>query len=145
MGVIIREIRPSDCGELALIDAQIFSQPLSEHGFLREISNKNSYTLVADLDGQVVGYCNLWRICDEVTLNNIAVSQRFQNAGIGKALLENALDRFVDCDFITLEVRKSNVIAIKLYENFGFGFVGERKNFYENPVENALLMTKYFT
>lgn len=148
MNIKIREIIPIDCTALAQLDKDIFSEPLSEQGFLNEINNPNSYTVVALHNEMIIGYCNFWGICGEITLNNIAVSVKYQGKGIGKLLLENALgklnDRYGEYDFITLEVRTSNATAISLYEKYGFEIVGERKNFYKLPTENALLMTKFF-
>ena len=66
--------------------------------------------------------------------------------GFGQKLVENAISVCTDkeCAFITLEVRVSNLAAISLYESCGFEKIGERKNFYTSPTENALIMTKYF-
>lgn len=141
MKIHIREMTAEDCGRLAALDRTIFSEPLSEQGFMRELSNVNSTTFVAEADEKIVGYCNLWNICGEVTLNNIAVDASLRGEGIGSRLLEAALTRFLGCDFITLEVRKSNSAAIAMYEKYGFIKVGERKNFYRLPDEDAVLMT----
>lgn len=143
MKIHIRKLAPEDCSALAEIDRQAFTEPLSEQGFMREYSNERSYTLVAVCDEKIIGYCNLWNICGEVTLNNIAVREDLRGEGVGSYLLEKALAHFSDCDFITLEVRKSNAAAIGLYEKYGFKTVGERKDFYRLPTEDALLMTLF--
>lgn len=137
----IREANADDCKALATLDSRIFSEPLSENGFHAELSNALSTTLVALKDGIVIGYCNFWNVCGEVTLNNIAVDEAFRKRSIGSALLRSMFTYMGVCDFITLEVRKSNEGAIKLYKRFGFETVGERKNFYRMPTEDALLMT----
>lgn len=143
MKINIRKMQPEDCSALAQIDKEAFSEPLSEQGFMREYSNESSYTIVAVCGEEIIGYCNLWNICGEVTLNNIAVRKEYRGEGAGSYLLEKALAHFSSCDFITLEVRKSNAAAIGLYEKYGFRTVGERKNFYRLPTEDALLMTLF--
>lgn len=139
--LIIRDMLPQDCAVLADIDKQVFSIPLSERGFEREFTNPDSTTLIAELDGRVIGYANLWNICGEVTLNNIAVIESERSNGAGTQLMRELFLRFSGCDFITLEVRASNEGAIRFYKRFGFVQVGKRKNFYDKPVEDALLMT----
>lgn len=139
--LIIRDMQPQDCAVLADIDKQVFSTPLSERGFEREFTNPDATTLIAERDGEVIGYANLWNICGEVTLNNIAVIRTERSNGAGTQLMREAFLRFSGCDFITLEVRASNEGAIRFYKRFGFVQVGKRRNFYDKPVEDALLMT----
>ena len=85
-------------------------------------------------------------VLDECYIANVAVKSTHRKKGYGQLLIENALTVAEDnsCAFITLEVRISNSPAISLYEKCGFEKVGERKNFYSCPTENALIMTKYF-
>ena len=73
----------------------------------------------------------------------MAVSPQFRRQGIAEALIKNLMDVTLSegAEFLTLEVRKSNADAIGLYSKMGFETVGERKGFYENPREDALLMT----
>ena len=78
----------------------------------------------------------------EVSVNNIAVLDAHRRKGIAKALLQQMLLDLSQAQSVTLEVRKSNSAAIALYKAFGFEQVGERKNFYSQPTENAILMTK---
>lgn len=142
----IRELSLDDCKALAQLDSRIFSEPLSEKGFEREFYNKNAMTFVAKVENKMAGYINLWGVCGEVSLNNIAVAEEFRGQGIGKALMQTAFDKlsnyFGKCEIITLEVRKSNYTAISMYEKFGFKQAGLRKNFYRKPDEDAILMNK---
>ena len=82
----------------------------------------------------------------EAYITNIAVFPEYRRQGVAQKLLQKAIDgaKSRDCVFITLEVRKSNSNAIALYEKLDFKNVGERKNFYTNPTENAIIMTKNF-
>lgn len=79
-------------------------------------------------------------------MQNLCVHPDYRKQGIAKTLLETLIKgaRDAKLSFITLEVRESNIPAIKLYEGFGFTKVGERKNYYNHPVENAELMTLKF-
>ena len=85
-------------------------------------------------------------IIDEGYILNVAVHPDYQGMGIGKELVKYVNDFAVENNltFVTLEVRPSNEKAINLYTGFGFEKVGERKDYYSNPKENALLLTKYY-
>ncbi len=131
---------------LSQIEKECFSTPWSEDGLRAELTNSHARFFVALNCEHVLGYIGAHNILGEVYITNVAVRPIYRNQGVGKALVE---ELFNECekensDFITLEVRKSNTTAIKLYEKCGFSLVGERKNFYENPKEDALLMTRYF-
>ena len=127
---------------VAAIEAECFSQPWSEKTFFEELSNPNAHTYLALDGGEPAGFLSVWEVCGEVSVNNIAVLEKFRRKGIAKALLQKMLCELAEADSVTLEVRKSNTAAIALYESFGFERVGERRNFYEKPTEDALLMTK---
>ena len=77
-------------------------------------------------------------------INNIAVLPDFRRRGIAQELINAALSVCEDCSSLTLEVRESNEPAISLYKKLDFSQVGRRKRFYENPTEDALIMTKFF-
>lgn len=128
---------------VAKIEAECFSQPWSEKAFFEELSNKNAHTYVAFDGGEEAGFLSVWEVCGEVNINNIAVSGKHRRKGIAKALLEKMLGEFEGAYSVTLEVRKSNFAAIALYERFGFEKAGQRKNFYSQPTEDAILMTKF--
>lgn len=141
--LLIRDMTLADCEAVAELDKEAFSVPMSVQGYEREYSNPNSTTLVAEKDGQVIGFANLWNISGDVSLNNLAVTALERSNGVGTALMREAFVRFSGCDFITLEVRKSNEGAIRFYKRFGFRQVGIRRDFYDLPKEDALLMTVY--
>ena len=139
--LIIRDMKYDDCEAVAEIDRNTFSIPFSVEGYRRECDDPKAVTLVAESEGKIIGYANLWNIDGDVTLNNLAVSAGERSNGVGTRLMEEILSRFSDCEFITLEVRRSNEGAIRFYRKFGFRQVGLRKNFYEKPTEDAVLMT----
>ena len=139
--LMIRDMKIEDCEAVAEIDRNTFSTPFSVEGYRRELEDPKATTLVAEENGSIIGYANLWNVAGDVTLNNIAVAEGARSKGAGAQLMEEILRRFADCEFITLEVRRSNLRAVEFYKRFGFMQVGLRRNFYEKPTEDALLMT----
>ena len=97
--------------------------------------------------GEAVGYVGLMYVLDEGYISNVAVSPEWRRRGIGDMLIEELLRRALakKLSFVTLEVRESNAPAIALYSKHGYVPVGTRKNYYDLPRENAILMTKIFT
>lgn len=132
--------------KIALLEKENFSSPWSENIILTEINNPVSTFLVCEIKGETVGYISAQNIVGETYVGNIAVQKEYRGQGIASALLRTVVDRAKaeKCAFVTLEVRASNVIARKLYEKAGFMNVGERKNFYTNPTENAVIYTLEF-
>lgn len=129
---------------IAELEKQSFSTPWSEVALSEELSNRFSRFFVALLNGEIVGYIGSHNVLGEVYITNVAVFPEYRCNGIGEKLIKKLIESVEneDADFITLEVRKSNVSAINLYKKCGFCTVGERKNFYEKPCEDAVLMTK---
>lgn len=132
-------------GQIAVLEKECFSEPWSENALAEELENENSHFLVAVSD-EVMGYIGVQEICGEAYITNVAVFGKYRKLGIGRALLRAACDgaKNRSCEFITLEVRESNVPAISLYESEGFEKAGVRKNFYSSPTENGVIFTKYF-
>ena len=132
--------------EVATIENDCFSHPWSRRSLESELQNETSRFLVAVEDGRVIGYIGMSAVIDEGYLFNVAVDRQYRKKGVGSALVRELVTfcQKRNYAFLTLEVRESNAPAISLYSRFGFVRVGERKNYYSKPVENALLMTKYF-
>ena len=132
--------------EVATIENDCFSHPWSRRSLESELQNETSRFLVAVEDGRVIGYIGMSAVIDEGYLFNVAVDRQYRKKGVGSALVRELVTfcQKRNYAFLTLEVRESNAPAISLYSRFGFVRVGERRNFYSKPVENALLMTKYF-
>ncbi len=135
-----------DVPAAAKLEKECFSSPWSEKSLLESLENKNSVFLCAKLGEVFVGYIGASTVLDEAYVSDIAVSKEERRKGIGGKLLEECekICRKKGCSFLSLEVRKSNKAATALYEKHGFCILGERKNFYSEPRENALIMTKYF-
>lgn len=130
--------------DIVEIEKKCFSAPWSKNGIAEEIYNPNAHFLAAVSDKLVLGYIGVHEVCDEAYVDNLAVNPNYQRLGIGEKLLTAAQNGAFDrgCGFISLEVRKSNHSAIALYEKLGYKKVGERKNFYTEPLEDAVIMTK---
>ena len=128
---------------LAQIEKACFHAPWSE-AMLREELGKGIF-LVAERDGQAVGYVGCQTVLDEGYITNVAVSPDFRRQGIGRLLIQTLTERARQAQlaFVTLEVRVSNAPAIALYTAAGYEPVGRRKNFYRDPTEDAILMTLY--
>ena len=131
--------------EVAELERICFTTPWSRNMLAEELDNYLSAFLVA-LDDQdhVVGYAGLQAVLDEGYITNIAVAESCRRKGLGRAMLGALIDhcRESGASFLTLEVRQSNAPAIALYESMGFLPEGRRKNFYRQPTEDAILMTK---
>ena len=142
---VIREMAEGDIKEIAELEKECFSEPWSENSLADELSNETARFYVLCAGENLLGYIGANNICNEVYITNVAVNGEYRGKGYGKILV-NHLIRQSEAErafFITLEVRKSNENAIKLYEKCGFKLIGERKNFYSKPTENALIYTYY--
>ena len=135
----IENARPEHDGAIAALDARCFPDPWPED----RIARLRERFAVA-LEGEtLLGYLALSTVLDEGSIDNIAVLPEYRRRGVAEALLRAAIRRGREraLAFITLEVRAGNAPAIALYEKHGFARVGRRKNYYEKPREDAILMT----
>ena len=126
---------------LEQLERMCFSRPWSKKMLAEELDNQCAAFLVAvePETEKAVGYAGLLVVADEGYITNVAVDpsqllQVFDNFAKGNHLA-----------FLTLEVRPSNAAAIALYQGFGFREVGRRRNYYDLPKEDALILTKYYT
>lgn len=131
---------------VAELERMCFSAPWNEAMLEEELYNDTASFIVAEVeDGQVLGYAGLHVILDEGYIDNVAVRPTCRRQGIADRLLD-VFCRFGQANlaFLTLEVRPSNTAAVALYEKHGFREAGRRKDYYENPKEDALLLTREF-
>ena len=139
-----RQMSFEDIPEIRGIEREGFLSSWSFDGYKDELLRDDSQAIVAETNGEIIGFIitRLITSAGEAEILNIAVRQDFQNRGIGTLLLQEIIG-FLSSHGIRsvwLEVRKNNFTAHKLYRRNGFEFCGERKNFYTNPPEDALLM-----
>lgn len=131
--------------EIYEIEKESFPDPWSVSAISQEIADKHSVCFVALYNTRVVGHVTMRHIINEGHISNIAVAKKDQRMGVGSLLLSALIDEAIKMEMIgvTLEVRQSNTAAIKLYQNHDFVEEGRRKNYYQSPTEDALIMWRY--
>ena len=133
--------------EVAELERVCFTTPWSRNMLAEELDNYLSAFLVAlDDNDKVAGYAGLQAVLDEGYITNVAVFPQYRRRGAAGKLLDVFL-RFARANhlaFLTLEVRPSNAAAIALYTRFGFREAGRRRNYYDLPKEDALILTRTF-
>ena len=142
--LLIRPREELDLPQAAAIEKEAITPPWSEQAFRESLGLEHTILLAAIQDGQVAGYCVCYQSFEEGEITNVAVKKELRGQGIAGKLLEKlcsygkerGLERYI------LEVRAGNEPAIHLYERSGFTRVGIRKGFYEQPVEDAVIMVK---
>ncbi len=131
--------------QLAALEELCFSVPWTEEILRGQLPDEQHVFLTALEGERLVGYVGMTTVLDEGYISNVAVDPAERRKGIGDSLIGELLVRARERElsFVTLEVRESNLPAIRLYEKHGFRPVGLRKNYYRLPTENALLMTTF--
>ena len=148
MSIQIVPMNADNLEELEKLERICFSRPWSRKMLAEELENQCAAFLVAQdsITQQVLGYAGLLVMADEGYITNVAVFPEFRRQGVAAKLIavfEN-FARGNKLAFLTLEVRPSNAAAIALYKGFGFEEVGRRKNYYDLPKEDALILTKTY-
>lgn len=134
-----------DISQVAEIERQIFSIPWSEKAFRDSMESDNTIYIVAKENDNVAGYAGMYLSFEEGNITNVAVNPLSRRKGIGEKIVRDILNRAYEKGVrdVFLEVRETNSVAIALYEKIGFKEEGIRKNFYDKPRENALIMWKH--
>ena len=144
--MIVRKTVAADIPAVAALERSEFPDGADEGMLARLLDAEGGVILAAEEGGGLLGYIWARFVLDEGDIGNIAVAPGFRRRGAGaallKALLEEAERR--QAAVVQLEVRESNLAARRLYEKNGFETVGKRKNYYEKPAEDAILMSKFF-
>lgn len=142
--LIFRKGIEKDIAGIAVLEKHVFSDAWTEQSIYETYCQNQAFIVVAECEGEVVGYCITYYVLDEGEIARIAVSEKVRRQGVGKGIMdficewckENQIERLL------LDVRESNVGARAFYQQYGFAEDGIRKNFYEKPRENAVLMSK---
>ena len=144
MEVIIKPLTEEYVDQVCVLEEEAFSMPWHRESFLEMIANENACYLVALIGEEVVASCGLRHIVGEGEITNVVTKGTMRGKGIGRQILLQLLEEGakMGAEAFTLEVRVSNAPAIHLYESLGFVSEGIRKNFYEEPTEDALIMWK---
>ncbi|MDF2608776.1 MAG: hypothetical protein K0R92_250 [Lachnospiraceae bacterium] len=140
--MLVRYMKEEDLRDVHTIEDSIFSQPWKIEDFRQSLYNPNNLYLVVEEQGVILGYCGLWGVVGEGQITNVAVAKQYRGRHVAEVMLTKLIElgRKQGLEAFTLEVRESNRAAITLYHKLGFKDAGVRKNFYEAPVENALIM-----
>lgn len=146
--MIIRQADIEDADAIYEIEKLCFPDPWSREALYAEFAeNPRAFYVVAEIEGEAVGYAGLWWVEDEGHIINVAVKPGFRNRRIGSQIIETMLDHTVrqGIRHHTLEVRMGNIAARALYEKYGFAVEGVRKGYYQVGHEDALIMWRHET
>ena len=141
-------IRPlsseADIDDILRIESISFTNPWTREMYLSELEHRDvSFFYIArDAVGEAIGFCSCWLVLDEIHINNLAVLPEHRRSGVASALIEHVLKvgGARGAHRATLEVRRSNEPARKLYEKFGFAVTAVRRGYYTRPDEDALVL-----
>ena len=141
-------IRPlsseADIDDILRIESISFTNPWTREMYLSELEHRDvSFFYIArDAVGEAIGFCSCWLVLDEIHINNLAVLPEHRRGGVASALIEHVLKQggARGAHRATLEVRRSNEPARKLYEKFGFAVTAVRRGYYTRPDEDALVL-----
>lgn len=134
---------PAHLAGVERLEQLCFAHPWQRVDLEAQLTSPCARFLVAVLGDKVVGYLGVQVVCGEGSVTNVAVDPTYRRRGIARALF-GACFAAGEMDFLTLEVRPSNEAALALYRELGFQPVGRRRDFYTDPTEDALLLTKIF-
>lgn len=144
MKLNFRKITAGDIDRVYQIETECFNAPWPRSAFEEIVDKKDAdYFLAEDIEtGEIVGGCVLFYILEEGDIFNVEVTQRYRGRGIATQILKYAIEQgtLAGIKEFTLEVRVSNISAIRVYEKNGFESEGIRPGFYSNPKEDALIM-----
>ena len=132
--------------QLEALERCCFSIPWTAEQLKSQLKDpQHEFIAAVSGDGHVLGYVGMMYVLDEGYISNVAVDPDYRRQGIADALISCLVERCLmhELSFVTLEVRAGNEPAIALYRKHGFDPVGLRKNYYDRPKEDAVLMTKY--
>ena len=141
--ILVRPMAIADVDGVMAVEKDSFSTPWSRSAFEEELAqNRLARYIVAEEDGQVVGYAGMWLVINEAHVTNVAVSSSRRGEGIGRLLMETLMElaRETGMGSMTLEVRVSNMVARHLYETLGFAEARIRKNYSSETKEDDLIL-----
>lgn len=148
-GVVVEPMgRAGDLDEVLAIEEASFNNPTTREWYERERERPDicHIYLVRTPEAPVAGFCAFWRVADEIHVNNLAVRPELRGRGLGRALVDGVIRAAAHLGALsaTLEVRRSNIAALRLYQGAGFQQAGVRPGYYTQPVEDALVLRLSF-
>src|SRR5690606_29917439 len=131
-----------DLADLCEIEQACFSRPWHAQSLRDLLESDHAVVLVARAGPQVVGYLGAWVVAGECEIMNVGVLPAWRRQGVASALFARLFAEASarQAESVFLEVRASNLAALALYQKLGFAAVGRRKNYYETPVEDAVIL-----
>ncbi len=141
--LIVRNMKESDLEAIASLEKNIFSDAWTAKSIGDTYNQSQAFIVTAELNGKLAGYCIVYFVLDEGEIARIAVDNCVRRQGVGRKLLEQVKKTCEEKGIIRLmlDVRESNESARAFYKNYGFEEDGLRKNFYDMPKEDAVLMS----
>ena len=142
----IEDVREQELEQIEKIEKACFSLPWTVEQLRSQLKDsQHEFIAAKDDEGRVLGYVGMMYVLDEGYISNLAVAPEARRQGISDELIGELMrrSRFLGLAFVTLEVRCGNAAAIALYKKHGFVPVGRRKNYYDFPREDAILMTHF--
>jgi len=144
--VVERVSQPSDLDAVIEIEEASFVNPTTKEWYESELQRPDVCYIyvIRTPGGPIAGFCAFWKVVDQIHINNLAVRPEHRRHGIGRVLLERILADAarLGAPNATLEVRRSNTAARRLYERAGFAIAGVRTSYYTNPIEDALILSR---
>ena len=139
----IREMQSNDIADVLKIEQESALSPWSETQFRAELTNTFSKSLIIRKARHIIAFAIVWSAADEIQIANVAISAASRRIGLATFLLQTIIEmaRLNGSKTAHLEVRRSNLGAISLYQKIGFEISGIRKNYYTSPKEDAYLMS----
>jgi ribosomal-protein-alanine N-acetyltransferase len=140
---------PDDLDAVLAIEEASFNNPTTREWYEGELKRPDVCFIyvMRTAEHPVAGFCAFWLVVDQAHINNLAVRPELRGHGLGAHLLESIVTeaRHLGATSLTLEVRRSNVAAQRLYAKAGFQEAGVRTNYYNQPVEDALVLLRKIT
>lgn len=139
-----REMLIEDLDQVMEIETDLFAMPWTKEGLFTFLTRDDTMFFVVEEKEKILGYCSMQTVLDEGDILNVAVRRDRQKEGIGYFLVHSMLmmAEAQGIHLVHLEVREGNGTARRLYQRLGFAEDGLRRNYYTDPLENAVLMTK---
>ena len=135
-----------DLDAVLAIETASFNNPTTREWYESELERPDvCFVFVIRIaEAPVAGFCAFWKVVDQIHINNLAIHPQYRGQGLGKFLLGDVLAAaaHLGASYATLEVRRSNDAARRLYEQAGFATVGVRTSYYTNPIEDALILSR---
>ncbi len=144
--VVERLATPADLDAIVEIEEASFHNPTSREWYENELQRRDVcfVYVIRTPEHPVAGFCAFWKLVDQIHINNLAIRPALRGQGLGQHLLARILEEAagLGASTATLEVRRSNLAARRLYDRAGFALASVRTSYYTNPIEDALILTR---